>query len=1226
MNKTGIKLLSAVLSLVLLLGLLPAAALAAGSADHTHAGWTKWTATDALPATAGNYVLSGNVLLAQSWLAPKGETKLCLEGHSVILSAGSGCVIQVPETATLELYDLDANDGLITGGKGNDNSADYLGGGVSVKGSFIMYGGKITGNTASTGGGVYVSDSAQFYMNGGIITGNTAAVSGGGVTVRNKFYVSGSATVTGNTRSGAANNVYLDSGKVISVAGALTGAFGVTSRSEPTSGKPVPLTSALKGKGTTANFTSDTGKFSIGTNTAGEAVLQLIDPATFRFPGWSSATAMPTKAGDYSLYDNVTLSQTWIVPEGTTRLCLEGRTLRLSGSEGSVIEVPAGAVLELYDREGNSGTITGGKGKSSSGYTTGGGIFVQGNLAMYGGSITGNTAANGGGVYLDTDGIFRLNGGSITKNTATVSGGGVFTRGTFAVSGTPTVTGNTMGGGADNVRLTAGKRITVTAAFSGAVGVNCATAPTAEAPQVLTSGLLGRGAYNSFTSDNGNYSVDSNADGEAILTAVKSATPSTDPTPAPDPKPSGQMKYNAWSAADAMPTAAGDYSLSGNVTLKETWTVPQGTTRLSLEGHSLALNAEGGSVIYVPAGAALELYDAGGSTGVITGGKGRAGTGFYLGGGVFVAGSFTMNGGQISGNAATSGGGIYVDTSGKCTLAGGKITGNTATVGGGGMFVRGSLTVSGGASVTGNSKGSDADNLRLANDKTIAVAGKLTGSFGINTAAVPTALAPTAITAGLSGKGDAANFASDDKSFAVGLNAAGEAVLSLAPAAEEKITFTEWKTANALPGAAGDFLLTSDVLLKETWTAPKGRVRLNLNGHSIALSANGGSVMQIPSDAVVELYDLENNSGVITRGKGRADSGYYLGGGVYVQGTLNQYGGRIMGNSATSGGGVYVDLTGTYRLLGGKVTGNTVTGYGGGVFARGSMEAAGDVSVSGNTKKDGSADNLRLAANENLLITGPISGSIGVNKAVAPEEGSPVTVTVGLSGNGGAAVFSSDDGRFTIILNDKGEVLLSVYCPKDKTCPISAYTDMKATDWYHDGVHFVLESGFMSGYGNKTFGPGDSTTRAMAATIIWNMAGKPKAVGKLTFTDVKDGKWYTEAIRWAAGAGVITGYTDGITGELIFRPDDNVTREQLSAMMYRFAQYQKVDVSVGEDTNILSYDDAFSIGAWAVPAMQWAAGSGLMGGRTASTMDPKANATRAEVATVVMRYSTKVAK
>ena len=204
MKRTGIKLLSAALMLALLFGLLPAAALAA---DHTHAGWTKWTSTNSLPTAAGNYTLTGNVILSQSWFVPKGTTKLCLEGHSIIFSGSTGSVIQIQPDATLELYDLDANNGMITGGKGNDNSADYLGGGVSVKGTFVMNGGQINGNAASTGGGVFVASNAVFTMNGGVITGNNATVSGGGVAVRGRFNISGGATVTGNTKGSTANNV-----------------------------------------------------------------------------------------------------------------------------------------------------------------------------------------------------------------------------------------------------------------------------------------------------------------------------------------------------------------------------------------------------------------------------------------------------------------------------------------------------------------------------------------------------------------------------------------------------------------------------------------------------------------------------------------------------------------------------------------------------------------------------------------------------------------------------------------------------------------------------------------------------------------------------------------------------------------------------------------------------------------------------------------------------------
>ena len=1231
MRKTGIKLLSVALMLALLIGLVPAAVSAADAADHTHTGWTKWTSTDTLPAAPGNYMLTGNVMLRQSWLVPKGTTRLCLEGHSIIYSGSSGSVIQVQPEATLELFDLDGNNGLITGGKGNDNSAAYLGGGVSVSGTFIMNGGQINGNMASTGGGVYISSTGVFTMNGGIITGNTSALNGGGVAVKNKFNVSGGATVTGNTKGSAANNVYLDLGKTIHVDGPLTGTFGVSTADTPTAKTSLTLTSGLSGRGTTANFTSDAAKYVISTNTSDNAILMLIDPSTFRFPAWESSRTLPTTAGDYSLYDNVALSGTWTVPKGTTRLCLEGRSISLDASaSGCVIEVPAGATLELFDRDGGNGIITGGKGFDVSNVRLGGGIYVKGEFRMYAGTITGNTAASGGGVYVGADGTFRLNGGKVTKNTATVSGSGVAVDGTFSVSGTPSVTGNTMGGGADNVWLASGRTIVVTAAFAGSVGVNTAVAATASAPQVLTSGLKGKGAASSFSSDNGGFAVSTNGDGEAILSPSQGGgtNPGGNTDPGKDPNPGGNqnLKFTAWESRDAMPDKAGNFSLTGGVTLKETWTVPQGKTCLSLEGHSLALNAESGSVINVPVGATLELYDAAGNKGVVTGGKGQAGSGFYLGGGVYVSGTFALYGGTISGNSATSGGGVYVDTNGVCRLYDGRITGNSVTVNGGGMFVRGKLEASGAATVTDNKQGVQADNVRLAADRVITVTDKLTGSFGVSTATVPTAGTPTAITSGLKGRGDASRFTSDDKSYSVNLNAAGEAVLAAAVPSAETISFAEWKAADALPDKAGDFKLTCDVLLKETWSAPKGRVRLHLNGHTIALSALSGSVLQVPSDAVLELYDLDNNTGVITRGKGRPDSGYYLGGGVYVRGTLNMYGGRVLGNSATTGGGVYVDTDGTFRLCGGKVTGNTVTGYGGGVFVRGTMEVSGEVAVSGNTKKNGDPDNLRLAANQDLRVIGPLSGSIGVNKAAKPEQDAPVSVSAGLNGNGTAAIFSSDDKAYTIILNDAGEVLLSVFCPRDKSCPISAYTDTKPTEWYHDGIHFVLESGFMSGYGNKLFGPNDSTTRAMAATIIWNMAGKPKAEGKLSFTDVENGKWFTDAIRWAAAAGVITGYTDGITGDLIFRPNDNVTREQLAAMMYRYAQYKKVDVSVGEETNILSYDDAFSVGSWAVPALQWSVGSGLMGGRTASTLDPKANATRAEVATVIWRFATKVAK
>ena len=120
--------------------------------------------------------------------------------------------------------------------------------------------------------------------------------------------------------------------------------------------------------------------------------------------------------------------------------------------------------------------------------------------------------------------------------------------------------------------------------------------------------------------------------------------------------------------------------------------------------------------------------------------------------------------------------------------------------------------------------------------------------------------------------------------------------------------------------------------------------------------------------------------------------------------------------------------------------------------------------------------------------------------------------------------------------------------------------------------------------------------------------------GGMTFEDVGAGMYYAEAIRWAASEGIVGGYT-----ATQFGPDDAITREQLAAILWRYAQHKKYDVSVGEDTNILSYADALTVSEWAVPAMQWANGVGLIQGSDNNLM-PKGNATRAQAAAILHRF------
>ena len=187
-------------------------------------------------------------------------------------------------------------------------------------------------------------------------------------------------------------------------------------------------------------------------------------------------------------------------------------------------------------------------------------------------------------------------------------------------------------------------------------------------------------------------------------------------------------------------------------------------------------------------------------------------------------------------------------------------------------------------------------------------------------------------------------------------------------------------------------------------------------------------------------------------------------------------------------------------------------------------------------------------------------------------------------------------------------------CPKDETCPMNSYTDLDPDAWYHDGVHYVLDSGIMNGVGNGKFEPSAATSRAMIVTMLWRMEGEPAVNYAMTFGDAESGVWYTEAIRWAASEGIVNGYSD-----TQFAPNDAVTREQMAAILYRYAQYKGVDVTKTSGS-LAEFTDAASISDWAQEAMSWSVGAGLVSGMGDGTVSPKTDTTRAQVATLLMRY------
>ena len=178
------------------------------------------------------------------------------------------------------------------------------------------------------------------------------------------------------------------------------------------------------------------------------------------------------------------------------------------------------------------------------------------------------------------------------------------------------------------------------------------------------------------------------------------------------------------------------------------------------------------------------------------------------------------------------------------------------------------------------------------------------------------------------------------------------------------------------------------------------------------------------------------------------------------------------------------------------------------------------------------------------------------------------------------------------------------------------FTDIADNAWYADAVRYVYKHGLMAGTSATTFAPDVTTSRSMIATILWRMAGSPVVNYAMTYTDVAQGQWYSEAVRWATSEGIVGGYGNGLFGT-----NDPITREQFAAMLYRFAQEQGYDVSIGENTNILSYTDVADLSEYAIPATQWAVGAGIINGTgDGSTLTPQGQATRAQAAVMLMRF------
>lgn len=257
------------------------------------------------------------------------------------------------------------------------------------------------------------------------------------------------------------------------------------------------------------------------------------------------------------------------------------------------------------------------------------------------------------------------------------------------------------------------------------------------------------------------------------------------------------------------------------------------------------------------------------------------------------------------------------------------------------------------------------------------------------------------------------------------------------------------------------------------------------------------------------------------------------------------------------------------------------------------------------------------AVNNGGVNASPSSAEKGatITITLSPDKGyklDKLTVTDG-SGKTVSTVKKSDT-VYTFTMPASAVKVGVSYVKATETPSKTKFNDVSANDWFASAVDYVTGKGMMNGTADNTFSPKANTTRGMVVTVLYRLENQP-STSAASFTDVASGAYYANAVAWANANGIVSGYGSGKFG-----PNDKVTREQLAAILYRYAQYKKYDVSVGEDTNILSYNDAQSISTYAIPAIQWACGAGVVTGKSGSKLDPKGNATRAEVAAMLMRF------
>jgi len=303
----------------------------------------------------------------------------------------------------------------------------------------------------------------------------------------------------------------------------------------------------------------------------------------------------------------------------------------------------------------------------------------------------------------------------------------------------------------------------------------------------------------------------------------------------------------------------------------------------------------------------------------------------------------------------------------------------------------------------------------------------------------------------------------------------------------------------------------------------------------------------------------------------------------------------------------------------------TITG-GGGISGGGSGGSSGSSSGGGASVNKDYAITVNDCANAvvttnvaqaqagaKITVAVKVNEGYAVDDVVVRQQGVAGLLTVIDNGDGNWS-FTMPAGAVTVTVTTKA-IAVNPYDPSapghSDSCHADGYSDVELNAWYHGPVCYVLDKGLMAGYNANAFGPDDALSRAMVAQILYNMEGQPKGEYEVKFPDVADGMWYHDAITWVFENGVVSGYGDGL-----YRPDKDVSREELVVMLWNYAGKQASNAKDHVD----SFNDASKLSDWAKDAMNWALEIGILGGKGGKMLDPTGMATRAEMAQMLKNY------